>query len=451
MRILIIDDEVRIRSSLKGLFEDDGNYVKAVESGEEGLLLLEKEVFDLLMLDVMLSGIDGITTLEKVHKSHPALKVLMMSGHADLSTAVKATRLGALDFFEKPLNVDKVILAIQTVKRQINLEKRVTSLENLVGERFSMIGESEAMKLLFNEIELAAPSNSRILVSGENGTGKEMVARAVHLQSGRSNAPFISLNCAAIPGELVESELFGYEKGAFTNAVAQKEGKFEIADTGTLFLDEIGDMALSAQAKLLRVLQENEAVRVGGIKPYSFDVRVIAATNKNLKNEIAAGRFREDLFYRLNVIPIHVPALRSRLADIPLLAVYFLNQLGEHSASRARSFTPEALALLQQYTWPGNVRELNNFVERLMIMSPADSISRQDVAKVLPAENGKERDYSMPTFEDSISFREKVAEFEKQILLKGYEQTQQNVSLLARKFNMDRANLHRKLKHYGIK
>ncbi|MBN2414417.1 sigma-54-dependent Fis family transcriptional regulator [bacterium] len=451
MRVLVVDDDARIRSSLKGLLEDESYEVTACGSGEEAVDCVREERYDAVILDVMLPGMDGLQTLKHIIASRPALKVLMMSGQASLSIAVEATRSGAVDFFEKPVNGDRVLLALRHIYREQTLEKQLNSLQALVDREMQIIGKSASMERLIGDIRRAAPTASRVLISGENGTGKELVARTVHRLSSRKEGAFVTLNCAAIPAELVESELFGHEKGAFTGAVARKAGKFETADGGTLFLDEIGDMSLSAQAKLLRVLQENEAVRVGGTEPYAFDVRVIAATNKNLKEEIAGGRFREDLFYRLNVIPLTVPPLRERLGDVPLLAAHFIRMIGSRSAVKARSFSDDALTALAAYSWPGNVRELHNTVERLMIMHPAEIITGADVARILPGEETPPPAVGVVPADSDKSFREQVEDFERRVLESGYRRTNGNVSELSRVLKMDRANLHRKLKQFGIK
>lgn len=452
MRILIIDDEARIRSSLKGLLKDEGYLVESGDSGEGGMEMLQEEMFDVVVLDVVLPGMDGLETLERIRKLAPSTKVLMMSGHSDLSTAVKATKMGAYNFFEKPLNPDRVLLELKNIADQINLEHRVSSLENRVEQEDRLIGDSAVMRRLYEDIDKAAPSEGRVFIFGENGTGKELVARAIHHQSRRNTRPFVSLNCAALPKDLVESELFGYEKGAFTGAVRMKPGLFETADGGSLFLDEVGDMALDTQAKLLRVLQENEAVRLGGRKPYRFDVRVISATNKNLKDEIEEGRFREDLFYRLNVIPLYIPPLRDRGEDIGLLAQHFLRLICERTGKGMKRWEEGALGALGSYDWPGNVRELKNFIERLVIMSGEESITVEEVTRVLPVSSPSspavQRDKSE---EKKLTFRERVEQFERDVLIQGYREVNGNVSKLARLLKMDRANLHRKLKSYGMK
>ena len=451
MRLLIVDDEPRIRSSLGGLLRDEGYVVDSCESGERGLELLQKEGFDVVLLDVVLPGMDGLEALERIRKITDRTKVLMMSGQADISMAVRATKLGALDFFEKPLNPDRVLLALKNIVDRMVLEQRVDSLESMVDQEREMIGDSSPMQHLREIILKAAPTDGRVLIFGENGTGKELVARAIHRGSNRRHRPFVSLNCAALPRDLVESELFGYEKGAFTGAVRRKPGHFETAEGGSLFLDEVGDMALETQAKLLRVLEENEAVRLGGDRPYRFDVRIISATNKNLTKVIEEGRFREDLLYRLNVVPLEVPALREHKEDIPLLAHHFLRRICQRTGKGMKHWGQGSVEILQSYSWPGNVRELKNFVERLVIMSGGDTITTEEVAKTLPASPSESPETKILVEKEDLSLKEMVERFERDLLIRGYREVGGNVSGLARKLKIDRANLHRKLKSYGIK
>ena len=450
LRILIVDDEPRIRSSLKGLLADEGYGATACESGEEGVALIREEDYDVVFLDVLLPGMDGIQVLERIRDISPGTKVLMMSGQAEVSVAVRAVKSGAHDFFEKPLNPDRVFLVLKNLADRLVLEHKVVSLEHLVEREDEMVGSSPAMRQLRQAIAKSAPTGGRVLIFGENGTGKELVARAIHHQSDRHEKPFVSLNCAALPKDLVESELFGYEKGAFTGAVRRKAGRFELADGGTLFLDEVGDMALETQAKLLRVLEENEAVRVGGGKPYRFDVRIVAATNKNLKEEIGAGRFREDLFFRLNVVPMHVPPLRERQEDIPLLAEHFLKRICERSGKGRMWWGGNALKILQSYAWPGNVRELRNFVERLVIMCDGETIGSEAVSRFLLVPDAP-RTFTASSKDAGASLKEMMTSYEKEVLERGFHEAGGNVSRLARTLKIDRANLHRKLKAYGIK
>src|SRR6266702_2066036 len=379
--ILIVDDESGVRASLAGILGDEGYVVQAVESGEECLQALEGRRHDLLLLDVWLPRMDGLETLSRVRILDPELPVIVISGHGNIETAVKAVRMGAQDFVEKPLSLEKTLLVVKNALRQRRLESENRSLKQQVEQRYVMVGESPAIRDLRAVITQAAPSNGRVLIFGENGTGKELVARAVHARSLRSAGPFVEVNCAAIPEDLIESELFGHTKGAFTGALTAKKGKFELADGGTLFLDEIADMTLKTQAKVLRVLQEQRVEPVGGTTSVPVDVRVIAATNKNLEEEIRKGTFREDLFFRLNVIPFRVPPLRERREDVPLLARHFIGEIAAEYGRRPKELSPEALSVLVGLSWPGNVRELRNIIERLVIMTPGDRIE----ARHLPA------------------------------------------------------------------
>ncbi len=452
MQILIVDDEPNIRKALSGLLQDEGYDVRACASGEECITQLSKASADVVFLDVVLPGMDGLQTLEHVKSVSPETKVLMMSGQADLAMAVKATKLGAHNFLEKPLHPDRVLLELKNIADQRMLERKILSLENRIGHAEEFVGESFPIRRLKEDIAKAAPSEGRVFIYGENGTGKEIVARAIHGQSRRKNRPFVSLNCAAIPRDLVESELFGYEKGAFTGAVRRKFGLFETAEGGTLFLDEVGDMGPETQAKLLRVLQENEAVHIGGSVPYRFNVRVISATNKDIQEEIRQGRFRTDLWYRLNVIPLVVPPLRERKEDIPVLAEYFLKTVCENSGKGMKSFAPDSLQALWSYSWPGNVRELRNVIERLVIMSEGKIIGETDVLASLPSGRDRTEDAAdLPEETGPLSFREIVDRFEKSILEREFRAANGNISELARKLKTDRANLYRKLKEYGIK
>ncbi|MBI4797194.1 MAG: sigma-54-dependent Fis family transcriptional regulator, partial [Desulfarculus sp.] len=383
--ILIVDDEKSICQSLKGILGDEGYEVSTAPDGQTALNAVEDESPDLVLLDIWMPGLDGLEVLERLKQRHPALPVIMISGHGNVETAVKATRLGAFDFIEKPLDMDKILLAVRN-----GLELSRLAEENLIlkakAEPPRLTGLSPAMEELRQAIGRVAASDSWVLITGENGTGKELVAAAIHRQSPRAAAPFVDVNCAAIPEELIESELFGHEKGAFTGAAAKKRGKFDLADRGTLFLDEIADMSLKTQAKILRILQEQRFERVGGTKTISVNVRVLAATNKDLTAEIAAGRFREDLYYRLAVIPIQVPPLRERAQDIPALVEEFLAGHAARGYGEPKCLAPEALDILQAQPWPGNVRELKNLVERLVILSPNQVIGPQDLpASLRPA------------------------------------------------------------------
>jgi two-component system nitrogen regulation response regulator NtrX len=468
LHILIVDDDPHLGATLSGLLSDLGHRTATCGSGEQAIESVQHNCFDLIFLDVRLPGMDGLATLQRLHEMGLTIPVIMISGHAEIETAVKATRLGAYSFFEKPLQPERIILEIKNFVERRQLEQERNQLRQRLGGEIEMVGQSPAMQQLREEIRKAAPSEARVLIAGENGTGKELVAEAIHRQSKRAAAPFVRVNCAAIPRELIESELFGHERGAFTGALRRKIGLVEQAHTGTLFLDEIGDMSLDTQAKLLRVLQENELLRVGGTQPIRFDVRVIAATNKNLEQEIQAGRFREDLFFRLAVIPINVPPLRERWGDVVILTNYFLNQLALAYGRRPKRLSTEAVTILENYNWPGNVRELRNIVERLMIMSEAETIVPEQVRQALPVFElpvsptsavGKATGASIapgiseyqPRMDDKLSLRERVENFERQLLLQVFQEVKGNVSEMARRLRTDRANLHRKLQRYNIK
>jgi len=450
MKVLIVDDEDKIRRSLSGLLMDEGYQVECCESGEAALKTLQKQPVDVILLDIYLKGIDGLKTLERIRQMSENPVVIMMSGQADMDTAVRATKLGADNFFEKPLNPDRILLELKHIQNKLSMASKIVSLENRL-DQDELIGTSDLMGELKDMINKAGPTDGRVLILGENGTGKELVARAIHRASFRSNGPFVGINCAALPKDLVESELFGYEKGAFTGAFQRKPGRFELANGGTLFLDEIGDMSSDTQAKLLRVLEENEAVRLGGTRSYPFDVRIIAATNKNLSDLIREKLFREDLFYRLNVIPVHVPPLRQRKTDIPELAEFFLRGVCTRTGMGQIKWEPDALPLLQNYEWPGNVRELRNFVERMAIISREKIVSAKEVLKNLPGQFSAEAEGLTGIDYDQVSFRERITAFEKNLLLKAYHEAGGNVSRLARMLKMDRAYLHRKLKQFDIK
>src|SRR5438876_2429704 len=360
--ILIVDDEPGVRTSLSGVLRDEGYNVEAVSSGEECLDRLTRAPVDLIVLDVWLPGMDGLATLARLRERQVDASVVLISGHGNIESAVRAIKMGAFDFVEKPLSLEKTVLVIRNALRQRRLEAENRDLRARVDRTQTMVGDSSAMQQLQEQVAMAAPTNGRVLIYGENGTGKELVARTIHALSRRRASAVVEVNCAAIPEELIESELFGHVRGAFTGAVADRRGKFEIADGGTIFLDEIGDMSLKTQAKVLRVLQEQTMDAVGGQKAVKVDVRVVAATNKDLQAEIRAGQFREDLYFRLNVIPIFVPPLRDRQEDIPLLADHFMGEFAREYGRRVKNFDPGAIAVLQQYSWPGNVRELRNLI-----------------------------------------------------------------------------------------
>jgi len=400
-----------------------------------------------VILDVWLDGLDGLTTLERMRERRVEAEVVVISGHGNIESAVRAIKMGAFDFVEKPLSLEKTVLVVRNALRHRQLEAENRALRAHVDRQFVMVGESRSMRQLREQIAMAAPTNGRVLIFGENGTGKELVARSVHMLSRRRQGPFVEVNCAAIPEELIESELFGHVRGAFTGAVADRRGKFEIADGGTLFLDEIADMSLKTQAKVLRVLQEQVVDRVGGASSVKVDVRVIAATNKDLLAEIRAGRFREDLFFRLNVIPIFVPPLREREDDIPLLADHFMRQLSREYGRRPKTIDPAAMAVLRRHTWPGNVRELRNVLERLMIMVPGDVVRPEHLN--LPVAAGPDAPAAAP---DGPIVPLAVARerFEREYILRALAAQQGNMSRTAELLGLERSNLYRKMKAYGL-
>src|SRR6058998_3003943 len=383
--ILIVDDEPGVRSALSGVLRDEGYTVESVSTGEACLERVTRGAVDLIVLDVWLPGMDGLATLSRLRERQVDAQVVLISGHGNIESAVRAIKMGAFDFVEKPLSLEKTVLVVRNALRQRRLEAENRALRARVDRHHTMVGDSYVMRQLREQVAMAAPTNGRVLIYGENGTGKELVARTIHTSSKRRSGPFVEVNCAAIPEELIESELFGHVRGAFTGAVADRRGKFELAHGGTIFLDEIGDMTLKTQAKVLRVLQEQVMEPVGGSTRIRVDARVLAATNKDLPSEIRSGRFREDLYFRLNVIPIFVPPLRDRQEDIPLLADHFMADFAREYGRRLKSFESGARSVLQQYPWPGNVRELRNVIERLMIMVPGDRISPSDLSFLDPS------------------------------------------------------------------
>jgi two-component system nitrogen regulation response regulator NtrX len=444
--VLIVDDEAGVRSALSGVLRDEGYGVEAVDSGEACLDRLSRGVYDVIVLDIWLPGMDGLATLSKLRERRVDSPVVMISGHGNIESAVRAIKLGAYDFVEKPLSLEKTVLVIGHAVRQRRLEAENRALRATVDRRLTMVGESYAMSQLREQIAMAAPTNGRVLIFGENGTGKELVARSIHSLSRRRNAPFVEVNCAAIPEELIESELFGHMKGAFTGALADRRGKFELADGGTLFLDEIGDMTLKTQAKVLRALQEQVVEPVGGATGVKVDVRVIAATNKDLPAEIRAGRFREDLYFRLNVIPVYVPPLRQRDADIPILAAHFMAELAREYGRRPKRFDGGAAIGLRSYRWPGNVRELRNVIERLIIMVPGEVITLDDLA-FLDGRAVLDVDSPLAPAAPLLEARDR---FEREYILKALASQQGNISRTADVLGVERSNLYRKMKSFGI-
>ena len=451
-KILVIDDEISILDSLAGILSDEGFAPICVNSAEKGLKKLKTEAVDLVLLDIWMPGMDGIEALKQIKEDYPELQVIMISGHGTVETAVQATKIGAYDFIEKPLSYDKIVLAIKNGLRFSRLENENLILHQKTNRKPSLTGNSTAITKLKEEIERVAPTDAWVLIRGEHGTGKELVAQTIHRLSERSTKPMVEVNCAAIPEELIESELFGHEKGSFTGAQTSKRGKFDQADGGMLFLDEIGDMSMKTQAKILRILQEQTFERVGGNQTIQVDVRVLAATNKNLEDEIEMGNFRADLFWRLNVVPIQVPLLRERIKDIPLLVADFV-EANTHKGLGKKSFTDEALKVMMHHTWPGNVRELRNFVERIVIMAPDENITGETVEKYLhqsPSAPESAADTEGMTPYQKQNFKEAKKEFEREYLIVKLQENNGNISQTAAILGMERSHLHKKLKSLNI-
>ncbi len=444
--ILIVDDESGIRKSLKGVLEDEGYKAWAVESGEACLEAVKKRAYDVVLLDIWLPGIDGLETLEKLRESDESPEVIMISGHGTIETAVRATKLGAFDFLEKPLSLEKTLILVKNAVEARRLRSENRELKKQQQSKSVIVGESVPMKALRQQIAVMAPTNGRVLIYGESGTGKELVALAIHAQSPRKDDLFVEVNCAAIPEDLIESELFGHRKGSFAGAKDDKEGKFRKADGGTLFLDEVGDMSLKTQSKVLRTLDEQRFTPVGGEEAVTVDARVIAATNKDLEEEISKGNFREDLFYRLNVIPFHVPPLRERTEDIPQLARHFLREFSSQYSRRSKELSDDAIEVLMRYAWPGNVRELRNVVERVVIMNPtAAKLDRKHLPPLVYRDGSRRSlggEYS--------SLHEARAAYERDFILKKLDESHGNVSRAAEALGLERSHLYRKMKALGI-
>ncbi|MFH1081024.1 MAG: sigma-54 dependent transcriptional regulator [Pseudomonadota bacterium] len=445
--ILIVDDEETIRQSLGSILIDEGYEILMAESGEQAIKTVEDEFPGLVFLDIWRPGMDGLETLKAIKSEYPSVCVVMMSGHGTIETAVRATKLGAFDFIEKPLSLEKVILVVNHAMDMLRLEEENRLLRQKVSREYELTGNSAPVIELKEMISLVAPTNAWILIMGENGTGKELVARSIHRQSRRVVKPFVEVNCAAIPEDLIESELFGHERGAFTGATMKKRGKFDLAHEGTIFLDEVADMSLKAQAKILRILQEKKFERVGGTKLIPTDVRVLAATNKDLEKEMEEGRFRQDLFYRLNVIPLRIAPLRERKEDIPLLVERFLTEFSIKEGESAKTITQEAMALLTEHNWPGNVRELKNITERLFIMTSANVIAAGDIPALF-----RESDQGLPGKLESLSdsYKEAKWNFEKHYIEKKLREFDGNISRTAEAIGLERSNLHRKIRSYGL-
>jgi two-component system nitrogen regulation response regulator NtrX len=447
-KILIVDDETSIQRAVRQLFEYEDHTVAVASDGPEALEAASSFRPDVIFLDVKMPGMDGLEVLARLRQADPGAVVVMVSGHGTINTAVEATRKGAFDFLEKPLDSDRLRVTLRNALEVKGLSESVKELRSEVESRYEMVGSSFQIRHVLERIERVAPTEARVLITGENGTGKELVARAIHRLSQRSEGPFVEVNCAAIPSELIESELFGHIKGSFTGAVSDRAGKFEQADGGTLFLDEVGDMSLAAQAKVLRALEQGVVTRVGGAKAIRVDVRVVAATNKDLPVEIEAGRFREDLFYRLNVVPIHVPPLRERREDIPMLVRHFVEHMARADRVTPRRFTEDAVRRLAALDWPGNVRELRNTVERLLILSGGDEVRGEDVDLLVgQGGGGSGLGAELLTAETFGDFKEHA---ERAFILQKLRENDWNVSETARKIDMPRSNLYKKIEKYRM-
>jgi two-component system nitrogen regulation response regulator NtrX len=440
--VMIVDDEEGIRAALSGIFEDEGYETVSASSGEEAIRLAKESPPDIAILDIWLSGMDGIQTMKELKEVHPDLPVIIISGHANIELAVKATKIGAYDILEKPLSMEKVLLTVYRALEKRNLEVENRALRENLLKKCKLVGNSPKMSQLREQIKLAAVSNSRVLILGESGSGKEIVAQLLHENSLRRGRPFIEVNCAAIPQELIESELFGHEKGSFTGAFETKKGKFEQADGGTLFLDEVGDMSLQTQAKVLRVIETQEFQRVGGNRNIKVDVRIISATNKDLGEEVKKENFREDLYFRLNVIPIKIPALRERPEDILSLVEHFLELFASEYGQQRKKISPDAIKILQKHAWPGNIRELKNVLERLVIMTPSKTINPGDL--FIP-DSSKSDYFAFNSLKDAREL------FERDFITRKLEENGWNVSKTAELLDIERSNLHRKIKAYDIK
>ncbi len=446
-RILVVDDERNILRALRGILEDEGYIVSEAQNGADALrMVAAAPPPDLVLLDIWLPDTDGVVLLQSIKSTHPSIPVVMMSGHGTIELAVRSTKLGAYDFIEKPLSMEKIILTVGHALSEETLEQENRGLRSMLEESYRLVGESRAITALKVQIDTAAPSNGRVLLAGENGTGKELVARLIHLKSRRVGKNFVTVNCAAIPEDLIESELFGHEKGSFTGAYFRKQGTFEAADGGTIFLDEVADMSLRTQAKVLRVLEEQSFQRVGGTKPIVVDTRVIAATNKDLTGEIHEGRFREDLFFRLNVIPFSIPALRDRREDIPLLIDHFVRMFVAEQGLMLKEISPEAMQRLTAYAWPGNVRELKNIVERLLIMTPGNVIRLEDIPPSIQGITVEDRVETQAL----VSLKQARQDFERRYILEVLEQSGGNISRTANLLGIERSNLHRKLRQLKL-
>ncbi len=446
--ILVVDDEASILQSLEGILSDEGFESIIVKSGTEALEKIEEVMPDLVLLDIWMPGMDGIETLSRIREVYPNVQVIMMSGHGSIETAVKATKMGAYDFIEKPLSLEKLLLSINNALDYNRLEEEIGLLRERDKGKHNIVGSSNAISEMKEQIRIVAPTNAWVLISGDNGTGKELVAHTIHKLSKRDHKPLVEVNCAAIPEDLIESELFGHEKGAFTGASTMRKGKFDLAHEGAIFLDEIGDMSLKAQSKTLRILQEQKFERVGGTKTIHVDVRVIAATNKGLEEEIQKGTFRDDLYYRLNVIPIKVPPLRERSDDIPESVNDFVKEFSLSTNNEPKFFSQEAIELLQRHDWPGNVRELKNLVERLMIMVPKKVLEAKDIPDPFSKPSDTEKGFGAAFMQ--ASFKKAKSGFEKAFIENKLNEFNGNISQTAEAIGIERSNLHKKIKTYGL-
>jgi len=446
--VLIVDDEPGIIQSLRGILADEGFEVVAADGGLKALDIIKETIPDIVLLDIWMPDIDGIETLKRIRELYPGLQVIMISGHGTIETAVRATKLGAYDFVEKPLSLEKVLLSINNALNYNRLEAELDLFRERERQKYQISGHSESIAELKEQIKTVAPADAWVLIVGENGTGKELVAHTIHRLSKRRDKSLIEVNCAAIPEDLIESELFGHEKGAFTGATTMKRGKFDQAHDGTIFLDEIGDMSLKAQSKVLRILQEQRFERVGGNRTIRVDVRVIAATNKNLEEEIEKGAFRDDLYFRLNVVPIKVPPLRDRVDDIPELVNEFLDEFSLDTKKEHKSLSPGALGLLEKYGWPGNVRELKNLTERMAIMCPDKVISEEDIP--FPYNTSRNEDSKLESYFSFDTLKEAREIFEKSFIAGRLKEFGGNISKTAEAIGMERSNLHKKIKAYGL-
>ncbi len=446
--ILVVDDEERVRDSVRVILTDEGFAVIEAPDGENALAKAVTDNPDVILLDIWMPGIDGLEVLQSIKQQDDSLPVIIMSGHGDIETAVKATKLGAFDFLEKPLSIDRLILVIRNAMNQRNLLEENRALRDAQALGMEIVGESPAMQAILEHTDVVAPTNASVLITGENGTGKELLAREIHSRSRRRQGPFAAVNCAAIPETLIESELFGYERGAFTGAESRKKGKFDLAHRGTLFLDEVGDMNMATQSKILRVLEDKIFQRVGGNRDIVVDVRIIAATNRDLEKMIASGDFREDLFFRLNVFPFHLPPLRERREDIPVLLERFLEEFSRLYSKKGLSFSPEAVEILSAYAWPGNARELRNVVERLAILAKGQSIG-SDLIPVSIRENSRAH-APVSELTDLHDYRQAKEGFEREFLRSWLERNDWNVTRTSEQIGLERSNLHRKIKQLGL-